>query len=258
MSAFPLSCYIRTLNEERRIGEVLDSLAGLVSEVILVDSGSTDRTLEIAADKGAHVLPQKWLGNGKQKRIGEDACSHHWVLDLDADEVVSPELAAEIRKLFQDGEPEKDGFWFRIVTVPPVGEVWEKCCVVTRVKLYNRRKLQIPDHAAWDQFTIEDRSRIGRLRGGLFHHSFQSVEHLTGKLNRVSSVRAREKKLKPLWLLRWRILFGFWIYLFRNVIWRGMWRGGIYSLSIAAISAGGRWLSDVKMYEIHRLKERDE
>lgn len=258
MSALPISCYIRTLNEERRIGEVLDSLKNIVSEVVLVDSGSTDRTLKIAAEKGARVVSQKWLGNGKQKRVGEDACENDWVLDLDADEIVSPELVAEITALFQNGEPDKDGYWFRIVTVPPVGKVWEKCCEVTRVKLYDRRKLQIPDHAAWDQFKIEDASRIGRLKGGLLHYSFQSVEHLMGKLNRVSSVRAKEKKLKSIGFLRWRILFGFWFYLFRNVVWRGMWRGGIYSLAIAAVSAGGRWLSDVKMYEIHRLNEKDQ
>lgn len=250
----PISCYIRTLDEERRIGEVLDSVKSLCSDVLLVDSGSKDRTLEIAEEKGARVVNQSWLGNGHQKRVGEREARFDWVLDIDADEVLSDELQGEIRELFSKGEPSQDGFWFRIVTISPFGEVWEKCCEVLRVKLYDRRKLQIPDHPAWDQFSISSEQNVGVLRGALWHHSFASCEHLVGKLNRVSSVRAQEKKIKPLWLLRLRIIFGFWMYLWRNVVWRGMWRGGLYSLVVAAISAGGRWLSDVKMYEIHRRK----
>ena len=70
------------------IGDVVRAARAVAAEVIVVDSGSTDDTIAQAEAAGARVLRQEWLGNGKQKRIGEDACRHDWVLDLDADEII--------------------------------------------------------------------------------------------------------------------------------------------------------------------------
>ena len=101
----PLTCYIRTLNEAKRIRPVVEKVIEIGAEVIIVDSGSTDNTREIARAAGAVVIEKKWEGNGFQKRNGEDAASNDWLLDLDADEVLSPELQAEIRALFSNGAP---------------------------------------------------------------------------------------------------------------------------------------------------------
>ena len=247
-----ISCYIRTKNEEARIGEVIRAAFKVCSEVIVVDSESTDQTREIAKELGAKVILQPWLGNGKQKRVGEEVAKNDWLLDIDADEIVSDALAEEIRALFSDTSPQETGFLFKIVTEPPLGTTWHTCCLVHRVKLYNKTKARIPDHAAWDQFKITSEMKIKKLRGPLIHHSFSSVENLVGKLNRVSSVRAQEKKLKALPVVIIRIFFFFPIYFLRNYLKRNMWKHGVYSFSVAVISAAGRWLTDVKMYEIHK------
>src|SRR5262245_4964772 len=101
----PVSCYIRTLNEERKIAEVIASVRPLVSEIVVVDSGSTDATVAMARSLGARVIHRDWLGRGRQKRFAEDHCCNDYLLDLDADEVVSAELAAEVRALFAKGAP---------------------------------------------------------------------------------------------------------------------------------------------------------
>ena len=119
-SRLPISCYIRTLNEERVIGEVVRAASQMADEVVLIDSGSTDGTLAIAEAEGARVIRQPWLGNGRQKRVGEEAARHDWVLDLDADEVVTPELAAEIRGVFEAG-PRFPMYALTMITVPPFG-----------------------------------------------------------------------------------------------------------------------------------------
>ena len=101
-SELPISCYIRTLNEERMIGEVISSAKKICSEVIIIDSLSIDKTKSISLSLGAKVYDQPWLGNGFQKRVGEDKSKNDWVLDIDADELVSDEMVNEIKTYFKN------------------------------------------------------------------------------------------------------------------------------------------------------------
>ena len=101
-SELPISCYIRTLNEERMIGEVISSAKKICSEVIIIDSLSIDKTKSISLSLGAKVYEQPWLGNGFQKRVGEDKSKNDWVLDIDGDEIVTDNMAKEIETFFKD------------------------------------------------------------------------------------------------------------------------------------------------------------
>ncbi len=84
-----LSAYLITLNEEAHLDEVLSSLAG-ADEILIVDSGSTDKTLAIAERHGARVIHQPWLGFARQKAFAMAQCRHDWVINLDGDEVLPP------------------------------------------------------------------------------------------------------------------------------------------------------------------------
>jgi glycosyltransferase involved in cell wall biosynthesis len=252
----PITAYIRTKNEERMIGEVIRAAQQVASEVVLVDSGSTDKTVAIAEELGARVVHQPWLGGGRQKRVGEDAATHNWLLDLDADEIVSPELAAEIRAQFANGEPPTPIFDMRMATAPPVGEVWLTYNVVDRRKLYDRRVVRQPDHPNWDQFKTPPGVRVGRLKAPLIHHSFRDLAQLEDKFNRNSSGRARDTELRPFWICAARMLFARPIYFLNHYIRRGLWRAGWYGVAVASIAAHGRWLKDAKMVEIH-LRRRE-
>jgi glycosyltransferase involved in cell wall biosynthesis len=245
----PVSCYIRTLNEERKIGAVIGAVRGLVEEVVVVDSGSTDATVAIAEAMGARVIRQAWLGNGRQKRVGEDHCRNDFLLDLDADEIVSPELAADIRALFAHGAPPRPVYALRLVTVPPVGEPWHDFGVRRRRKLYDRRVVRQPDHKAWDQFTVPAGVKVGRLSGPLLHYAFGDLAHVVAKLNRASTVRAVEMRRRSRLEVGLRVLFALPVYFLKHYLQRGLFRAGIYGVSLAAISAFGRWLRDAKMYE---------
>jgi glycosyltransferase involved in cell wall biosynthesis len=247
----PITCYIRTLNEKRRIAEVIRAAKQVAGEVIIVDSGSTDGTLELASAEGARIIRQPWLGNGRQKRVGEDAARHDWLLDLDADEVVTPQLAAEILALFRRG-PDCRMYELTLVTVPPFGKPWRGFKVARRVKLYDRRAVRIPDHEAWDQFQPPPGKSVGRLSEPLLHYAFTGIEHVVAKLNRASSVRGREAKLKPRRWVAFRIVFGMPFYFFKEYILNGLIRGGVYGFAYAVALAFGRWMKDVKMYERHR------
>ena len=88
MPPLPLSIFLIVKDEADRIGATLDAVAGLAAEVVVVDSGSTDGTRAIAEAKGARVVHHDFAGYGPQKRFAEEQCSHPWLLNLDADEVV--------------------------------------------------------------------------------------------------------------------------------------------------------------------------
>ncbi|MEP7185409.1 MAG: glycosyltransferase family 2 protein, partial [Rhodanobacter sp.] len=97
MPTLPISLAVITHNEADAIARCLDSVP-FASEKIVVDSGSDDDTVAIARARGAKVIHQDWLGFGAQRNFATTQCSHDWILVLDADEYLSPELAAELQQ----------------------------------------------------------------------------------------------------------------------------------------------------------------
>jgi len=253
----PISCYIRAKNEERMIADVIRAALQVADEVVVVDSGSTDRTIELSEAAGARVVRAPWLGGGKQKRLGEDASKHNWLLDLDADELITPELAAEMRALFEGGtEPPHSVYQFTLVTKPPVGEPWWNASVVRRNRFYDRRKIRARDHAGWDQLEIPSGMSIGKFKAPILHCSFRDLAQLEDKFNRNSSSRAKDTPLKSFWWVALRLVLAKPFYFLNHYMRRGLWRQGWYGFAAASIAAHGRWLKDAKMMEIH-LRNRE-
>ncbi|MFN3958405.1 MAG: glycosyltransferase family 2 protein [Parvularculaceae bacterium] len=249
MNTPPVSAFIRTRNEARMIGEVVRAARLAADEVVVVDSGSTDDTVAIAEAAGARVIRQAWLGNGRQKRFAEDLCRHDWLLDLDADEVVTPALAAEIAALFAVGAPPCGVYRTPVAIAPPVGEPWAGFGGVIRHKLYDRRVVRAPDHEAWDQFDLPPGEPVGVLKEAILHYAFADAAHLIDKLNRNSTTRAAKLDPKPLPVLVLRIFFGLPFYVGKRYLLDGLFRGGVYGFAFSMMSGFGRWLRDVKMYE---------
>ena len=144
-----------------------------------------------------------------------------FLLDLDADEVVSPELAEEIRAPFGTGPPPRPIYELELVTVPPSGRPWHGFWLRAPQKLYDRRVVRVPDHKAWDQFEVPPGVQVGRLSGPLFHHSFRDLAHLVAKLNRASTVRATETRSAARLEVGLRVLFAFPVYFVKHYLQRG-------------------------------------
>ena len=245
----PISCYIRTLNEERRIGEVIGRAKLLCRQVVVVDSGSTDATVEIARNLGAEVVNQQWLGNGHQKRAGEAHCKYDWLLDLDADEVLSLELIDLIRAEFAGPGPNFDVYKLALTIVDPAGRVWHRSGVSYRAKLYNRHVAQMPAERAWDQLSLSPRVRVRRLPGPLLHHAFTDVGHLVRKQE--SAMRNRVTGMPPRSRVQVasRVVLGFPCYFLKYFLAKGLWRVGLYGFCFSFACAFSRWGRDVKLYE---------
>jgi glycosyltransferase involved in cell wall biosynthesis len=182
----PLSVTIITRNAASQLESCLASVA-FAEEVVVVDSGSTDGTIELAGRHGARVIAKEWLGFGPQKQFAVDSARHDWVLCLDADEALSEELreaiVAELRspRGLVYAMPRRNRFlgcWLKH------GEGYPDWSV----RLFHRR------HARWGNEAVHEKvhaqAPVLRLRGDLLHDSAETLEKYLDKQNRYTSLQA--------------------------------------------------------------------
>lgn len=183
----PVSAVVITLNEERNIERCLRSVAPFAAESVVVDSGSTDATVEIAARLGARVIHHAWSGYGPQKRLAVESASHDWVFSIDADEEVSPALAAEIAAL----DFSLDGYevpravrylgrWIR-------HGIWYPGYVT---RLFRRDRGGFTADAIHESVRLD--GRVGRLKSDLLHYSYRDVDHHLEKMNEFTTLTAQQ------------------------------------------------------------------
>jgi glycosyltransferase involved in cell wall biosynthesis len=250
----PVSCFIIAFNEADRIVRTLRAVRDLVDEVIVVDSGSSDGTPELCAAEGARVVHNDWPGFGAQKQFGEALCRHNWVLNIDADEVVTPELAAELRDLFAGGKPSEAAFgvWVQMVYPGWARPRWlakDHYCV----RLYDRRRVGFKDSALHDSVDTFHYP-VRRLNGWIYHYSFRSLADLAAKCEERADVYARHTKPKPLWLLAVRTVAEFPIGFVKYYLGRRHFMGGRTGLRVALIYSQYR---RVRIVRARRLQVAD-
>ena len=239
----PISAFIIAKNEADRIPKAILSVRDWVDEVIVIDSGSTDDTVKTAQDLGAQTYFNEWRGYGPQKIYGETLCRNKWVLNLDADEEVTPETIAEIKALFANGEPEKKAFSMKTNCVFRFEDKPRRFAVsMTHGRLYNRDYAGFKDSTVHDSVVLRDGGKLELLKNGLNHYIFRSHHHTIEKVNSYSSMQAEDLFRKgrnpsalkiiftPIWaffkayILRGYILYGLdgvvrsYIYAFSRLI----------------------------------------
>ncbi|MEW6593514.1 MAG: glycosyltransferase family 2 protein [Thermodesulfobacteriota bacterium] len=188
MAAEKLSVAIITLNEEERLGDCLASVA-FADEVVVVDAGSTDRTVAIAEAHGARVIRQEWLGFGRQKQFAIDQCRNRWVLVLDADERIPAATAREITTVLERPAyaacslPRQNFFCGR--WLKRAG--WWPDRVV---RLFDRTRARMSDRLVHEGLVVD--GPVGALQGMIVHHANRDLAHTLAKINSYSSAGAEE------------------------------------------------------------------
>jgi len=184
----PLSLVVITRDAAAELAACLAS-APFASEALVVDSGSADHTVDVARAAGARVLVEAFRGFGAQKQFAVEAAGHDWVLCLDADERITPELDASIRAAFRTGPPaaaayaiaRRNRFLGRWLTHGEGYPDWT-------VRLFDRRR------ARWSSDAVHERvlssEPAARLAGDLLHASAESLEAYIAKQNRYTSLQA--------------------------------------------------------------------
>lgn len=192
---YQISVVLAVYNEERYLQQCLVSVRDLADEIVIVDGGSSDRTVEIAQAFTTDIIqtdnPPLFHIN-KQKAV--DAATKDWILQLDADEVVTPELAKEIRTVIQQNNeiagyylPRKNNFW---------GYYMKKTGVYPDyvIRLFQKSTGHFPCKSVHEQIQIN--GKVGYLRNALLHYSYETINDYWRKADHYTSLTAEELRIK--------------------------------------------------------------
>jgi glycosyltransferase involved in cell wall biosynthesis len=185
-----LSVAIVALNEEANIGRTLESVRW-ADEIVLVDSGSADRTREIAQQYGVKVVIEPWRGHVAQKNYALELCTQTWVLALDADEEVSPGLANEIRTALADPRP-LNGYWIPRKNLflgrwIRFGGFYPD----PKLRLFRRGEGYSTGHDPHDRYELKAGRAYGRFKNPLIHYAYPTLSYYLEHMNSYSSLGAK-------------------------------------------------------------------
>lgn len=239
-----------TLNEEKNICECIASLQQICDEVVVVDSCSRDRTVELAASMGAKTVVQPYLGDGPQKNVGITLASNTWVFSLDADERVTPELAAAVNALDLEATPYEA---FAVRRRNYIGSRWIRCChwyPNYLIRLYRTDRTRYTDSK---QHASVPSSNSCRLKADILHYAYQNIGEMFTKQARSFSSRSA----KIIYQSGKRVtVFSPCLHacaaFFQNYFLRGGILGGIDGLSIAFAMSMNAYLKYARVLEYKR------
>jgi glycosyltransferase involved in cell wall biosynthesis len=188
-----LSVVIIALNEERHMGAVLAAAAPLATEIVLVDSGSTDKTVEIAKGFQAKVIHQDWLGYGKQKNFAILQATSDWILSLDGDEIMTPELVSEIAELFNSSRLEEfDGFKIpRMLHVGGVPINHGGFYPDRHLRLFRRGKGKFNDRLVHESVSVD--GPVGNLNCALNNMAYEDAAEFSASMENFARLSAKQR-----------------------------------------------------------------
>lgn len=256
MNPMEISAVVITFNEARRLEGALKSLAGIASEIVVVDCRSEDETVKIARRYTDRVFERDWTNFADQKNFGNSQASHPWILSLDADERVSPELRQELLEL-KKTEPDVDAF-----SIPRM--VYYLGRWIRHSGWYPDRKLRLfrKGAARWEGEYVHEKltvtGRSARLKGGIHHFTYRNIHEHLARINAFSDLGAQKlyaQKKKTRW---YHLLFLPFFRFFRAYVWKRGFLDGFAGLVISVLTGYAVFVRYAKLREIWKKGERIE
>jgi glycosyltransferase involved in cell wall biosynthesis len=248
-----ISAAIITHNEERNIARAIESLR-CCDEILVLDSGSNDRTVEVASKLGARVVEASWHGYAAQKNIAAELASNDWILSLDADESISEALEAEIWQLKKAG-PQCHGY-----TMPRLTQYLGRWILHSgwypdrKVRLFDRRKAKWVGRFVHESVKVE--GHVGHLESNILHFTCSSLSEHLKSMDGYTTLAAQEciaekKKISPAYLL----LDPPWTFFRSYVVKRG-YLDGMEGLTIAYMAAFYNFVKYIKAWHMKPGRDR--
>jgi glycosyltransferase involved in cell wall biosynthesis len=256
MSPMEISAVIIASNEEKSLEGTLKSIAGVVEEIVVVDCFSTDNTVKIAKKYTDHVVQRAWTNFADQKNFANSKAAHSWILSLDADERVSPELGEELSEI-KKTEPVYAAFF-----IPRQAFYLGRW--IRHSGWYPDPKLRLfrKDRARWEGEYVHERlvvdGKIGKLKGSIHHFTYQNIAEHLARINKFSDLGAQKlyaEKKKSRW---YHLLFLPFFRFLRAYIWKRGFLDGFAGLVISVLTGYGIFIRYAKLREIWKKGERIE
>jgi glycosyltransferase involved in cell wall biosynthesis len=252
-----ISAFIICCNEERNIERCLNGISWC-DEIVVVDSGSTDRTLEIAKGFTSKIHQRPWPGYVAQKQFALAQCTSEWVLNVDADEVVSPELREQILAALADSSAEAqrvDGYLLSRV-VFYLNRWWRSggWYPEYRLRLCRRAKTIWGGEDPHEKASVAGETR--RLNGELQHFTYSSISNQVQSLNKFADTSAQtmfRKGVRSSWA---KIFFRPPARFFKFFVLRAGFREGFPGFIVACLEANYVFLKYVKLWELEKVQRK--
>jgi glycosyltransferase involved in cell wall biosynthesis len=236
-----VSLVIVAQDEERTIGRVIEAARPLVQEIIVIDSGSTDKTVEIAESNGARVQHQDWLGFARQKNFAIEQAKYDWVLSLDADEILTDALVVELKQLLASADLNNyDGY-----KIPRILFIGERAITHggfypdAQLRLFKRNAGKFGDRLVHEAIKMDGPVKV--LNNCMNHYAYRSVDDFAAAMDKYARLSAQEFFNRGKY--GWRasqvneFLNGAYTFLYRYFV-RGGILDGDYGLRLALIYCG--------------------
>lgn len=250
-----ISAVVITYNEEQNIARCIDSLQGVVDEIVVVDSFSTDGTQAICESRGVRFVQHKFEGHIEQKNYAITQATYQHVLSMDADEALDDELRKSI--LAAKDNWVADGYKMNRVTNYCGKWIWHGGWYPdTKLRLWNSSKGQWGGMNPHDEFIMEDDCKVVHLKGNILHYSYYSIEGHVTQMNKFSSISAKsyyEKgKRSGIFLILMKPLVAF----FKAYILKRGFLSGYSGFVIGIMDAQTTFLKYVKLREYQRKQKK--
>ncbi|MDD2237266.1 MAG: glycosyltransferase family 2 protein [Kiritimatiellae bacterium] len=250
-----ISACITACNEEDKIGRCLRSLTWC-DEIIVVDSFSTDRTIEICREFTDRVYQHEWLGYIGQKNLIRNMAVNPWVFFLDADEEVSPKLRASIEKIFSRNPRDYVGYQFpRMVYYLGKWIRYGEWYPDTKLRLFLKDRGKSAGREPHDHVIVDGPVRT--LTAPIYHYTYDSISDHLATMNRFSSITAREKYREGIRFHWVDILFRPWWRFCKAYFFKRGFVCGRHGILIATISSFAVMMKYYKLWEIEHNAAQD-
>ncbi len=246
-----LSVVIITLNEEKNIARCLDAIRDLADDIVIVDSQSIDRTVEIAESYSARVIQHPFENFVQQKNFADSQAKYDYILSLDADEVLSEDLHQAIKEVKQNWN--FDGYSLDRIT-NYCGK-WIKHCgwyPDQKIRLYDRRKASWKGIRIHERLELSEDAKHGTVKGLLFHYSYNSISEHIRQADRFTDLTALDAFEQGKTISNFAIWIKPKFKFFRDYLLKRGFLDGYYGYVVCKISAHATFLKCTKLKELHK------